>query len=462
MDEATLHELLSGRRTDLGSRLLRSVLHIASWVYASAMTLRNLAYRKKWLSIHQASVPVISLGNITTGGTGKTPFAAWLANWLIAENHHPGLLSRGYRALEHDSSIPDSRHPNSPVLNQSHNADTPTGLDAHRANDTPLLNPSSDAHRPARPAPIDQHRANDTPILNPSSDAHRPAVPAPVPEAFDQHRANDTPILNPSSDAHRPAVPVPGNDEKLVLDRLCPGVPHLQQRDRVDSARRIVHEFGCDVLLLDDGFQHRRLHRDLDLVLIDALQPWGYGQILPRGLLREPLSGLRRADLILITRADQCSSDQRRELLSQLRRIRGTDEWVEIAFRPSRLVDLNWQDHPLSSVMGKKAYSFCGIGNPAGFRKTVESLGAICKTTKAYPDHHHYNEQDLADLAEAAREMSAEVVLTTQKDLVKIPVSAWTGPPLRAVEIGVQFLSGIELLESKLRALFATKIGPEK
>ena len=433
MDEATLHELLSGRRTDLGSRLLRGILHIASWVYASAMTLRNLAYCNKWLSIHRATVPVISLGNITTGGTGKTPFAAWLANWLIAEGHHPGLLSRGYRALEQDSSIPDSRHPNSTVLNQSHNADRPTGLDAHRANDTTILNPSSDAHKPA------------------------------VPEVIDQHRANDTPLLNPSSDAHRPAVPVPGgNDEKLVLDRLCPGVPHLQQRDRVDSARRIVHEFGCDVLLLDDGFQHRRLHRDLDLVLIDALQPWGYGQILPRGLLREPLSGLRRADLILITRADQCSSDQRRELLSQLRHIRGTDESVEIAFRPSRLVDLNWQDHPLSSVMGKKAYSFCGIGNPAGFRKTVESLGAICKTTKAYPDHHHYNEQDLADLAEAAREMSAEVVLTTQKDLVKIPVSAWTGPPLRAVEIGVQFLSGIELLESKLRALFATKIGPEK
>ena len=360
MDEAALHELLSGRRSDVTARWLRGCLEVASWGYSSVMTLRNAAYQHQWLKVHRATVPVISLGNVTTGGTGKTPFAAWLANWFVRHGHKPGLLSRGYHSLNQVSS-------------------------------------------------------------------------------------NDT---SPSS--------TQGNDEKRVLDRLCPGVPHFQQRDRVDSAERIVRQSGCDVLLLDDGFQHRRLHRDLDLVLIDGLQPWGYGHVLPRGLLREPVSGLRRADLILLTRANQCSSEQRQMLLKGLRDIRGTDECIEVAFVPSHLVDLDWQAFPLESVSGKKAFSFCGIGNPAGFRRTLDALGANGSTMRTFPDHHHYDADDLRSLAESAQEVSAEIVLTTQKDLVKIPAENWHGPPLFAVEIGVEFLSGRQLLESRLQQLFAS------
>ena len=201
MDEAALHELLSGQRHDVAARLLRSALYGPSLAYSAVMRLRNLAYDRGWLRIERVGVPpslstgeiplsnpseayeayeptipvpVISLGNLTTGGTGKTPLAAYLTNWLIREGCRPGLLSRGYRSL--------------PVQDG-------TGITG-------------------------------------------------------------------------------GNDEKRVLDQLCPGVPHLQQRDRVCSARRAVVEYGCDILILDDGFQHRRLHRDLDLVLIDALRPW--------------------------------------------------------------------------------------------------------------------------------------------------------------------------------------------
>jgi tetraacyldisaccharide 4'-kinase len=360
MDEAALHDLLSGRRTDFGARLLRQGLQVASWGYSAAMTLRNLAYQRQWLAASHASVPIISLGNITTGGTGKTPFAAWLANQLILDGHRPGLLSRGYHALKS------------------------TGADEAVVKDEQYI----------------------------------------------------------------------GNDEKRVLDRLCPGVPHLQQRDRVRSARQIVAEFDCDVLLLDDGFQHRRLHRNLDLVLIDALQPWGYGHLLPRGLLREPKAGLCRADLILITRADQCTEAQRDHLRTELRQIRDTDECVEVAFKPSRLVDLEWQPLTLSSLIGKSAFAFCGIGNPGGFRQTVESLGVASFQLNAYPDHHHYSSDDLARLAKTAKELSADVVLTTQKDLVKIPSAAWDGPPLFAIEIGVTFLSGRNQLDFALQHLF--------
>jgi tetraacyldisaccharide 4'-kinase len=350
MDEAAIHELLSGRRSDVGAKFLRGGLSIGSWGYASVMHLRNLAYDRRWLSIQQVDAPVISLGNITTGGTGKTPTAAWLANWLVAEGYRPGLLSRGYRSLAQEGS-----------------AETPAG-----------------------------------------------------------------------------------NDEKMVLDRLCPNVPHLQQRDRVASGQRLVQEFGCNVLILDDGFQHRRLHRDLDVVLIDALQPWGFNHVLPRGLLREIKSGLRRADLIVITRVDQCTAAERQTIKAELQRIRGTPDCVEIAFAPTRLVGLDGSVQPMNWAANKPGLAFCGIGNPDGFRRTLTTIGTAAEL-KVFPDHHHYQAADLDTLTERARAVSAEVVLTTLKDLVKIHHDSWTGPPLYAVEIGVQFLSGQELMIERLK-----------
>ena len=384
MDEASLHELLSGRRRDVGARLLRGVLSVASHGYSAAMTLRNLVYDRGWLGVRRADVPVISLGNITTGGTGKTPMAAWLANWLSAQGRRPGLLSRGYRSL------------------------TPVG------------------EAPAEPQSV-------TDVETPSRLGGSPAIPNRL----------------------AAATAGSGNDEKLVLDRLCPGVPHLQQRDRVDSARRLVSEFGCDVLILDDGFQHRRLHRDLDLVLIDALQPWGFGHVLPRGLLRETKSGLRRAGLVLMTRADQCTAAEKQRLHAELQAVRGTAECVEIAFTPRRLVGLDGSIAPLETVFAQRALAFCGIGNPGGFRQTVTSLG-VSNEFRGFPDHHHYKAEDFHELAAAARAAAADIALTTLKDLVKIPRDAWMGPPLYAVEIGVEFLAGHDLLADRLRQIISS------
>ncbi|WP_397568516.1 tetraacyldisaccharide 4'-kinase [Schlesneria sp. T3-172] len=357
MDEAALHELLSGRRAGPGASLLRGGLTLASSAYSAVMTLRNTAYDQGWLKTHRVSVPVISLGNITTGGTGKTPTAAWLANWLRACGRRPGLLSRGYRAL----------------------------------------------------SPTDQSNTGEQPQC--------------------------------------------GNDEKLVLDRLCPEVPHLQQKDRVGSARRAVQEFGCDVLLLDDGFQHRRLDRDLDLVLIDALQPWGYGYPLPRGLLRERQTGLSRADLILITRANQCSKHDLATLRSELQRLCPGTACIDLAFKPTQAVDLHWQAHPLSTLKDKNCIAFCGIGNPKGFEQTVSSIETNCKQFRHFADHHHYSRNDHLELEQLAATVGADVVLTTQKDLVKIAADQWKGPPLLAIEIGLEFLAGQDLLETRLRQI---------
>lgn len=357
MDEAALHELLSGRRRDVVARLLRSGLSVASVLYAGATNARNWAFNQRLLPIHRAPVPVISVGNMTTGGTGKTPVVAWLVHRLLGVGCRPGILSRGYHSLTVDSS-------GQPISSE--------------------------------------------------------------------------------------------NDEKRVLDRLCPGVPHLQQRDRVNSATLASQELGCNVLVLDDGFQHRRLHRDLDLVLIDSLRPWGYGYRLPRGLLRESLRSLRRADTILITRANQSSSAERDQIRAQLHRYRGTDECVEVEFTPQWLIDLHGTRHSIGSLAGKSVFAFCGIGNSIGFFQTVETLNVACRQSQAFPDHYHYTSADQTALANRAKSLGVDAVLVTQKDIVKLSATDWHGPPLFAIEIGAELMSGAEILEAHLSRIVRT------
>jgi tetraacyldisaccharide 4'-kinase len=359
MNEAALHELLSGRRKDFAAMLLRSGLSAAECLYWLAIQGRNLAYARRLFSQHRVSVPVISVGNITTGGTGKTPIAAWLANWLVSRGRKPGLISRGYRALDRGASTSDGQS-------------------------------------------------------------------------------------------------VTANDEKLVLDRLCPGIPHYQQQDRTSAAKLAIAESGCDVLLLDDAFQHRKLQRDLDLVLIDALNPFGYDHLLPRGLLRESLTGLKRADLIIVTRANQCSPNQRHALLRQIGKYCASDEIVEVAFKPTRLVDIHWNPHPLTTIRGKKLLVFCGIGNPEGFRRTISDLGGAFAPLRQFPDHHHYEQPDFQTLQAQAMAEQAEYAVTTQKDLVKIRPADWTDPQLMSVEIGIEFLSGESVLKNRLDQLLQT------
>lgn len=339
MNEVAFRKLISGQRRGPRAALARTGLTGLSLFYALGAAARNLAYDAGWLPSYKAPVPVVSLGNITAGGTGKTPVAAWLANWFETRGVKAGLLSRGYRALAEGA-----------------------------------------------------------------------------------------------------------NDERLVLDRLCPGVPHVQNADRVAGAKDAVREHGCEVLILDDGFQHRRLARDLDIVLIDALNPWGYGHLLPRGLLREPLSALRRADLIFLTRADQCSREQRSAILTRLQSVRGNADCVEIGFPAGGLVNHSGAAADLTALSGKRVLAFCGIGNPDGFRQTMRGAGLDAEL-RAFPDHHHYGEVDLRDLERAARESEAVACVTTQKDLVKIRQDSLAGVPLWAVQIEASVLNGNELLE---------------
>ena len=250
------------------------------------------------------------------------------------------------------------------------------------------------------------------------------------------------------------SLPGEVNDEKLVLDQLCPGVPHLQNPDRVASSQVAVDKHGAQVLILDDGFQHRRLARDLDIVLIDALNPFGYGRLLPRGLLRESLTGLQRASLIVITRADQCTDDEKRRIVDCIAAIRGHEEHAEVAFTPDCLVNSVGETASFASLGDSPVTAFCGIGNPAAFERTITDCGLrIAESPQVFPDHHHYTIKDIDAVADMAEKNSVAAIVATQKDLVKINRDNLGDVPLWAIRIGAKILTGTDVVNDHLNRI---------
>lgn len=328
-------------------RLLMTPLAAA---YGPAMRLRRWAYRRSLLRVHKLDVPVISVGNLTVGGTGKTPTVAWIVRRLLAGGKKPAILSRGY-------------------------------------------GPSVSPDAPGK------------------------------------------------------------NDEALMLKQLLPDSRHYVDADRVRGGQNAVAE-GADCLILDDGFQHVRVHRDVEIVLLDALDPFG-GRLLPAGTLREPRSCLREADAVILTRVDTVPQSALERLREIIGRLAPDSILCETTHRPAGLAALgSAEPEPPSSLAGRKVCLFCGIGNPRGFLRTVELLGATVVSAHFLPDHFAYRERDLARIARDGRQCGAELAVTTEKDAVKIG-DAWPGRiPLRVLRITVDFVSGREALEALLwRAL---------
>jgi tetraacyldisaccharide 4'-kinase len=345
IDEAAFLRLVRRETRGLLPSLARIGLRGVSGLYGLGVATRNLAFDRGWKPEHRARVPVISVGNITLGGTGKTPMVEWISRWYRTRGLRVAILSRGY-------------------------GDT-SGM----------------------------------------------------------------------------------NDEGRVLEGNLPDVPHLQGADRVALASVAVEELESEVLVLDDGFQHRRLARDLDVVLLDALDPFGLGRIFPRGLLREPVGSLRRAGVIVLSRADLVDKASRQAIRAQAERKAGQLHWALARHAPIDLIDAQAQSYPLSAAQGCKAAAFCGIGNPEGFRRTLEGLGLELVGFRSFPDHHPYSAKDVADLAAWLNTLGADLALTTQKDSVKLRASSLGPVPLRAIRIGLDVMEGSETLEQSLSAL---------
>jgi tetraacyldisaccharide 4'-kinase len=335
--------LIRGERRGPVAMLARLGLRVASWLYGAGVRFRNLAFSRGWREVVRVAVPVVSVGNLTVGGTGKTPCVEFVARFYRDLDRRVAILSRGY------------------------------GVEAGR------------------------------------------------------------------------------NDEALVLEETLPDVPHLQDADRVGIARTAIEELESEILVLDDGFQHRRLHRDIDLVLVDATDPWGLGATLPRGLLREPLSSLRRADAIIVTRADQVSSENLTKIDNRLSRVAPNKPIAHASHRPTGLVNSDGASESVEYLRERSVTGFCGIGNPEAFRRTLVGLGARVIDFRAFPDHHPYSREDVVSLRQTAGSLPDDTLfVTTHKDLVKLRISDLAGRPLWALRIEMTFQTNQAAIESVL------------
>ncbi len=299
-------------------------------LYRGAVAARGSAYRRGWLRRTELPVPVISVGNLTFGGTGKTPTVVALVRDLIRLGRRPAVLTRGYRRRD---------------------------------------------YRPA-------------------------VVMGPTP----RQRADEV------------------GDEPLELARRLPGVPIVVDADRERGGKEAVR-LGADVVVLDDGFQHLRLERDLDVVLIDAGDPWGGGRLPPLGRLREPVAALRRADAVVITKVPADWRPVVAAIEAEVDRVAPALQVFISRVVPTRLrrPDGEWVEP--GELEARRVYAFAGVGRPEGFVDTLRGTGAEVVGERWFPDHHAYAEHEVAEVAAAADAVKA-IAVTTAKDAVKLPDNA--------------------------------------
>jgi tetraacyldisaccharide 4'-kinase len=229
-------------------------------------------------------------------------------------------------------------------------------------------------------------------------------------------------------------------------------VPHLQNPDRVAAARQALAAHPEHALVLDDAFQHRRIARDLDLVLLDASEPFGYERLFPRGTLREPPGSLARAHAVILTRADLLDAAARHNLRERVTQVAPQAAWAEVRFAPAQLRNAAGEVQPLSALRHCAVLAFCGIGNPRGFEHTLTAAELRVLGLHIFRDHQAYGPAEVAQLAAWIKtQPAAEALLCTLKDLVKLEATHVGGLPLWALEIQVEFLAGEAELKTLLR-----------
>lgn len=332
-----IRRVISGQATDVPARFVRSGLRTLEPVYRTITRIRNRSFDRKSGRTTRVSVPVVSIGNLTTGGTGKTPLVCWTVQQLLDAGQQPAIVSRGYGSKD------------------------------------------------GQP-----------------------------------------------------------NDEFLELKLRLPDTPHIQNPDRIAAARVAIQQHHANVIVLDDGFQHRRIGRDLDIVLIDATCPFGFGHLLPRGLMREPVESLKRADVVVITRVDQVGEDQVAQIKSQVADWIPQDKIACVRFVPGGWIDCDGDTTGLSNDL--RVVAFCGIGNPDGFRRTLNDSSIQVIEFKAFNDHHDYRQSELDQLQTLATECQADALVCTVKDLVKVRSLNRGNLPVLALSIQTEFDSGQEAI----------------
>ena len=243
-----------------------------------------------------------------------------------------------------------------------------------------------------------------------------------------------------------------GGDEPVLLARRLPSLRVVCGPDRARLVRLAVDELGADVLLLDDGFQHRRLRRDLDIVVLDASNPWGNGHCLPRGPNREPARALGRAGLVWLTHADRVPVPSLERLRGAARLYTRRDP-VESRHAPREVLDAALgRRFGLDSLAGARVVLLTGVARPESVRATVEALGASVAASREYPDHHRFTSVEVDEALGAAARVGAAWVVTTEKDAVRLPPGRGSDDRLRVLRIEVEVLRGGDALEEAMAA----------
>ncbi len=356
---------------DAGVNALLAVLKGLSVVFAAVVSIRGLFYRIGLLRRYPLGTQVISIGNVTAGGTGKTPVTELFARTLAAKGRKVAILSRGYRRKE---------------------------------------------------APLWKRLL--TGVVTPPlvvSDGRR--------------------ILLDSET---------GGDEPYMLASNLPGVAVVVDRNRVKAGRYAVKRLGCDTLILDDGFQYQKLRHSVEVVLVDSTNPIGNGNMLPRGILREPARHLKRADIVFLTKCRGDVSAAR----ALVRRYNAKAAIVECNHAPKVLKDV-WsrESFPLDFLQGKTLCTLSGIASPKGFENSLRHMGAKVVWCERYADHHRYQPAEILYALNRTADMGADALVTTEKDAVRFPRFETTPVKCLYLRIAIEILSGAEHFDAMINRI---------
>jgi len=341
-------------------------LHGASILFKGIVKARLWLYRNRILRDEHLGCMVIVVGNLTVGGTGKTPVVERLARALHARGRKVAILSRGYKSKKE------------PLFHKAWRALTHTD----------------------------------------------PAPPKIV--------SDGTNVLLGSLEA---------GDEPYMLAKNLPGVCVVVDKDRVKAGHYAVKHFGADTLILDDGFQYFRLKDHLQVLLIDKNNPFGNGCLLPRGILREPVEHLRRASYVFLTKSDGVPNPA---LEQRIKDIRPGTEIIECTHSPQHLKEVFGElELPLSFLEGKRVACLSAIAVPESFENFVSAHEAKIVSRSRYIDHHRFDQEELTNVFDDALEAEAEIIVTTEKDAVRIDQNVHAPLPMYYLRVEIKILSGV-------------------
>ncbi|MDA3797627.1 MAG: tetraacyldisaccharide 4'-kinase [Kiritimatiellae bacterium] len=369
--EKYIEKLIYNRDEDLhvdfGTRVLLTISRGMSHCFKGIILFRHYLYDQRILRTDFPGCQVISIGNLTVGGTGKTPVVELIAKTLASKNRKIAILSRGYKKKE-------------PAFSEK------------------IINKLTFQEKKTPPRVVSDGK-----------------------EIFLDYTQS--------------------GDEPFMLANNLKGVAVLVDKDRVKSKKHAIKEFDCDTLILDDGFQHLALQHSTEIVLVDTTNPYGNGYMLPRGILREPFSNIKRADYIFLTK----STGDNQYLIDEIRVYNTKAKIIECRHAPRYLENIYTKEiEPLEFLKAKRIIAMSGIASPKGFEKLLENFGALLMAKKRFTDHHRYTQKEITNIINLAEEKGCEAIITTEKDTVRCDHMEQCNTPIYFLRVDIEILKGQE------------------